>query len=287
MQKQVVRTWYQLVGAKALTDSARRSLELANANAKQVADRRDGGIASELDVQRALANIERAKQDVSDAELIVTVSRRNLQTLSHIVPQAVDIVLSDDLHEEAPLPTWLSIAGSNSPVLKQAEAQVRATQLSADASKYSYLPSLSGNAQQRFTNATGFSGHHSYYTLSAVVSWRLDFGISPTIKAQDASLEATRARQERATRSVQDQVEESWHRVQTGIGKCRAARAQVTAADKAASIASERYAHGAATQIEVIQAQRDLFSANVGSVQADADLAVARAMLRLNAGRNP
>jgi outer membrane protein TolC len=287
VQKQVVRSWYQLVGSKALTDSASKSLELAQANAKQVSDRRDGGIASDLDVQRAEANIERAKQDVSDAELIGTLSRRNLETLTGVAPQAVDIGPSDDLHEEIALSTWLGVARSSAPMLQQAAAQVRATEQNANAAKTAYLPSLSGNAQQRFTNATGFSGHSSYYTISAVLSWRLDFGIGPTVRAQNATVDASLAQQDRITRSVQDQVHESWHRVQTGIAKSRAARAQVAAADKAASIASDRYTNGASTQIEVIQAQRDLFAAEVARIQADADLAAARAMLRLNAGRNP
>ncbi len=45
-----------------------------------------------------------------------------------------------------------------------------------------------------------------------------------------------------------------------------------------------RYTAGVATQLEVTEAQRDAFLATASSIQADADLAFARAALRLAAG---
>jgi outer membrane protein len=285
VQKQVVRTWYQLVGAKALAESATKSLDLAERNAHLVQNRRDGGLVSDLDLQRATANVERARQDVGDAELVGTLARRNLETLSGVAPSPVDTALADDLHEEQPLTAWTAIAEGNSPALRQAAAQVRVADASANASRYAYLPSLTGSATEKVSNAVGFTGAHNNYAVTAVLSWRVDFGLSPTMQAQDASVEAAQARQARSARSVGDQIHEAWHRVQTGIAKSRAARAQVSAADRAAFIASERYANGAATQIDVIQAQRDLFAAEVARIQADADLLAARSVLRLSAGQ--
>jgi len=51
-----------------------------------------------------------------------------------------------------------------------------------------------------------------------------------------------------------------------------------------APFATERYANGAGTQLDLVQAQRDAFAAEVGRVQADADLTYARALLRLTSG---
>ncbi len=50
------------------------------------------------------------------------------------------------------------------------------------------------------------------------------------------------------------------------------------------SVASERYQAGTGTQLEVVQAERDLLSAEAARIQAEADLAGARAALRLAAG---
>lgn len=285
VQKQVVRSYYQVLGATALVESSSRNLDVAEKNAKSVTDRAEAGVASELDVQRANASIEQARQDVSDSELVLVLARRNLTTLTGVEPSPARERTMDDLHDETPLATWLDRSGTQSPAVRQAKAQAQAAEASVAAARRSFLPTLSASAQERFTNATGFSGRTSTYSLSAVLSWKLDFTLDPSVKAQLAAADAALARQDRALRTINDQIHESWQRVKTGIAKCRAARAQTAAARKAATIAAERYASGTGTQLDVIQADRDAFAADVASIQADADLATARAILRLNAGQ--
>jgi outer membrane protein len=56
------------------------------------------------------------------------------------------------------------------------------------------------------------------------------------------------------------------------------------AAERAAQVARDRYAAGAATQIDVIQAERDLFGAEVSQTQARTELASARVALKISAG---
>jgi outer membrane protein TolC len=285
VQKQVVKSYYQVLGATSLVESSLRSLDAAKSNAGIVADRTDAGVASELDLQRANASIEQANQNVSDAQLVLVLARRNLATLTGLEPLPVLDAASDDLHEEAPLATWLDKQGTQSPTVRQAKAQVQAVEANATAARLGFLPTLSANAQDRFTNATGFSGRTSSYSVAAILSWKLDFTLSPTIRAQVAAADAALARQDRALLTTKDQIHESWQRVKSGIVKCRAARAQAASARKAATIAADRYAAGTGTQLDVIQAERDAFSADVAGIQADADLASARALLRLNAGQ--
>jgi len=74
--------------------------------------------------------------------------------------------------------------------------------------------------------------------------------------------------------------------VAAGIAKSRAARAGGRAAFQAAAQARSRYAVGNIAQLDLLQAQRDAFTADVNRIQADAELANARAQLRLAAGRS-
>jgi outer membrane protein TolC len=60
---------------------------------------------------------------------------------------------------------------------------------------------------------------------------------------------------------------------------------QISASRLASELARDRYTVGAATQLEVVQAQQDAFSADVARIQADAELAYARAALRVSAGQ--
>ena len=71
--------------------------------------------------------------------------------------------------------------------------------------------------------------------------------------------------------------------MQSSIEKARSARAQVQAETAAAQLARDRFGGGLATQLDVLQAEQDLFKAEVARIQADADLVYARAALRLDA----
>src|SRR3977135_2113194 len=64
------------------------------------------------------------------------------------------------------------------------------------------------------------------------------------------------------------------------------ARAGREAAFHAATQARERYRAGTITQLDLLQAQRDAFNAEVSRIQADADLVNARAQLRLSSGQS-
>src|SRR5439155_13700496 len=105
------------------------------------------------------------------------------------------------------------------------------------------------------------------------------------MSAQGTQAQIARIREERARLAVHDQIFEAWQRVRVGIAKSRAARAQARAAELALHYATERYQNGAGTQLDVVLAQRDAFTAEVARIQADADLVYARALLRLDVGQ--
>ncbi|HWO14439.1 MAG TPA: TolC family protein [Polyangiaceae bacterium] len=284
VSRSVARAYYLYVGAWALVRSARESIDAADANRSYVEARRGAGAATDLDLERASANVERARQDLADAELGVALSARSLETLSGLRPEPSETSpAEDDLHSEGALESWLELAG-RSPATRVAGHQKAAAEQNRKAARMSLLPTLSGAAQERVSNATGFNGRSSNYSLQVVLSWRLDYGLMATDGAQQAALEAQSVRRERTERAVVDAAFEAYQRVDNGIAKSRAARAQARAAARAAALAQERYTVGAATQLDVTQAQRDAFLASASQIQADFDLAYARAALRLAAG---
>ncbi|MEO6598853.1 MAG: TolC family protein [Polyangiaceae bacterium] len=281
----VARAYYSFVGASALAVSARHSLQMAEDNLAFVSVRHDVGAALELDVERARANVERAKQDVADAGLVQLTAARNLETLSGASPAPVNDFVEDDLHAEGELQGWLD--GKSTPVQRVERLQNEAALSGDRAAKSVLLPTLSANAQERFTNATGFSGRSSIFTVQAVLQWKLDYSSYATSKAQSLANQVQQIRGERSRRSEQDAIFDAYQRVATGLLKSAAARAQAGAADKAAELASDRYRAGVLTQLDVTQSQRDAFQAQASRIQADADLAYARVVLRSAAGKPP
>lgn len=283
VSRSVARAYYQFLGASALVRSAESSIAAAQANARLVDERRDAGAATELDHERAAASLARAQQDAADAALGVSLSARSLETLSGLTPLAADGFPQDDLHLEGSLEGWLA-RSAETPLVRAARQQREAAIENRKAAGQSLLPTLAGSAQERLTNATGFAGRNSAYTLQLVLAWRFDYGLLATRDAQSAALDAQLVRTERSERAAQDATYEAFRRIEAGIAKSRAARVQEQAATRAAQLSEARYEAGVATQLDVTQAQRDAFLASAARIQSDTDLAYGRASLRLAVG---
>jgi outer membrane protein TolC len=108
VEKAVTRDWYQLVAQEAVLEAARRTKDTSEKNLTYVSDRKEAGVGSQLDYSRAIAEVERNKQSVADAEYQVDTARIVLATASGHAPAPGGAVLVDDLTAEAPLGVWLA-----------------------------------------------------------------------------------------------------------------------------------------------------------------------------------
>jgi multidrug efflux system outer membrane protein len=284
VQMQVARNYYQLVGARSLRQSAARTLEAALTNLGLTRTRQAGGVATDLDVNRAQAEVERAHLSISDAELTTALAGRALRTLTGVAPSDIARSESDDLHAEPPFSEWEQ-SSTEIPSVALAAEQRRGSEATSTAARLALLPTLSAAAQGRLTNATGFVGHQAIYVLTATLNWRLDVTSFGAVKSERAAARLARVREGIARQAALDQIHESWSRISNGIAKSRAARAEALASTAAVERARERYREGAGTHFELVQAERDATSAEVSRIQADADLSYARVALRLNASR--
>lgn len=287
VQKSVVRDYFSLLGEEAVMSSAIQNLEVAHRNLKLARDRRESGTGSELDVQRAIADQAKAEQNVTAAQLNVNNTRQDLYVLSGLNAEPATEFPEDDLHEEAPLESWTGRA-SSVPSVQSAAANRASEEHRARAVKADLLPTVSGLAEERFTNATAFiGGHEAIYLFQLSANWKLDVTMFSRIRAEDAAVAAARANEERVLLDAEQAVFRDWQQIRSDIEAARSARAQVAAATLAASLAKDRYEAGVATQLDLLQARQDAFSADVARIQADADLAYARMALRLDAGLLP
>lgn len=284
VERALAQRYFQAIAAQALLDAANRAVAAAEASKKVAVAREGAGATSSLEIDRATAEVARASQSVADAELLRAVSRRALKSSSGLEPSEGAPAFADDLKDEGPVDAWEKGA-SETPAVRAAQLEKQAADRTATAAWATLLPTVSATATERLTNATGFAGQISNYTIGLTATWRLDI---PNIRGgavQEAAADAAQVRRERAERDAKDKIFEAHQQVTAQIAKARAARAQVKAAERAAEIARERYAQGAGTQLDVLQADRDAFQAEVARIQADADLSFARVALRLAASR--
>lgn len=282
----VVMLWHQLVASRLLVGAAERSLEVAERNRTNAAARVEVGTAPQLELARAEAEAQRARQNLAEARLQATLTANNLENATGLAPSADSIAeLDDDLREEPPLERYL-VELEHHPALLAANAEAVAAARAEHAAWLTLAPTISAQFTERLTNASGF-GPDNVWAASVTATWTLDFGRPASIGTRGAAAEVARVRLEQARQAVETQIFDAWHRVDALRARAAAARAALEASRRASDDARARFDAGAATQLEVIQADRDLFAAEVARIQADAELRVARLALRIRSGVDP
>jgi outer membrane protein TolC len=283
VDRQVAQYYFQLIGAEALRRSYQSSLAVAEQSRLVTVAKREEGVATDLEVARTTVEVEGIKRSLAEQQLSIALARRALTTLTGIVPSADVPDVADDLREEASLGEWEGRI-SQLPSVRGAAASTAAAHEQARAARLALLPTVAATATEQVTNAAGLVGHESYYTGMVTASWRLDLAALARRTGQGAAEQAARVQEEATANRARDAVHEAWQRVDSGIMASQSARSQAAAARLAADKARERYAAGAGTQLELVQAQRDLSSMEAARIQSDANLALDRILLRLAVG---
>lgn len=279
----VVQVWHQLVGARALVRASERNIEALERNLEAARARVEVGVAAQLELSRAETEVARAQQSLAEARLSAVLAARNLFNLTGIVPSDEPAELEDVPTRLEPLDAYLA-ESSELPGVRAAREAARAADIAADTAWTALLPSISGFARESGSNAAGFQGANWSYALGVQAVWVLDFARPAQISTRAAAAEVATVQLERAIQQTETGIFEAYERVGAARAQAEAAEAGVASARRAAEDARIRFDAGAATQLDLIQAERDLFQAEVLLIRALADLHVAHAALRIRAG---
>lgn len=283
--KQVAQQYYRLAAAEGVRDAAERSAAVATEQAHLVQARLSEGAASSLEMAQAESDEAAAQQSVASAKLSVSLAARVLETLSGLTPEPGGGVAEVSLHAEKPIEAWLAYIDGTLPALAQSRSAERAARASNNAASYAYIPSVTATASERYTNAAAFNGGHPHvWQVKANLAWNFDLSLTPMQQAQRHKLAAASAKARYSARQLADQLYTDYQQIEANRAKSSAARAQVKATSLGETLAFEKRQAGVITQLDVLQARRDAFSAQVNRVSADADLLLYRALLRLDAG---
>jgi outer membrane protein TolC len=191
---------------------------------------------------------------------------------------------SDDTRPEEPYQE-LEKSVPGLPQVRAADRDADAAEKLAWAQRLAVVPVVGAQFTETATNATGFTGRSTSYTAGIGLTWRLDVPTFMLMGSTAANERVADLAAEKARLQSRDQIHSDWQRFNSSLTKLDAAKAQQQAAERAAQVARDRYAAGAATQLDVIAAERDLFSAEVGQIQARTELAAARLGLRISSGQ--
>ncbi|HEU4382435.1 MAG TPA: TolC family protein [Anaeromyxobacteraceae bacterium] len=286
VQARVAQGYYQLLANQALVASSRRALAVAQSSLRIAEQRHAAGAAPLLDVDRARAEVERNVQQLAASELQASVVARALQSATGLSPELQgEVAFGDDLHEEPPLEQF-QVPDDRIPSLASAMESRRAAEQQASAQRLTLVPTLRAGVTESVNNVGVLPGHKASAVGVVALTWSFDLTTLADIRAQDAAADVARAREQRARLAARDAIHDAWMTVRTNVARSRSARVQAQVSSRASELALERYRVGDATQLDLLQAQRDAFAADAARIQADADLVNSRSQLRLAAGES-
>ncbi len=280
--RDVVSAYFQHAAAASLLDAAISTRDAAASDRERALARQTVGLATALDAARAEAAFRRAESQVADARQSVRAAVRSLRSRT-----GLDVddppALPDSTVDESPLDGWLAEVPSL-PSVAAAEARAKAARADLAAKGAAFAPSVSAQAGERLTNAAAF-GEPAAWSVGVQARWTLAPADGASAAARADAVRAADAAVEAARRDAADAITAAWDRVEALNARVKASVAEDTASAHALDEARAQFEAGTATLATVLDVSRDALTAKATRIQAQGDLAAARADLRLLAGR--
>jgi outer membrane protein TolC len=278
---QVIQAYYDALVATRADEAAAASLAAAEQTLAIARARHEVAATGLLDLKRAEADHARARQSRIAAGQLRADASRTLKTISGLdaSPQSAEprAIPSGDL--------VVTALERNVSVIT-ARTNVRAAKATQAAAVWAYAPVISGFAQERVTNATGFVGGAANWQAGAQLNWTLldGFGREARISQASAALREAEARLLDTELTVGDQVASARESVDSAAAALDAAKAGAAASEVAHQIAEARFEAGDLDAAQIAVARRDALDAAVNLARAEANRAMAVERLRLVIG---
>jgi len=297
----VLTAYWNLVSARETVNVAQTALDLSQKTLSDLQEELKLGVIAQFDVVRARSEVASRKQDLIVAQ---TTQDDQQQILKAAVAkdlnkelEAAEIVPTDPLPESKPddIPSVeeaMRIGMQNRPEIEQADLNLRIQEINVENTRNGLLPSLNAFATYAPTGlsgvvtpafvgtATGAGGAGTALSQTfrnQFPDYSLGFTFTVPIRNREGQADAARTLLEERQLRVQLQQKKNQvtQDVHTAVVDVMQAKAQMEAARAATALAQEtldgeqqKFKLGESTLFQVIQDQRDLFTAKGNEVKA-------------------
>lgn len=280
VERQTARAYFGLLAAHAVAAAAARNASAAATQLVETERLVAAGNATAVDQQRDKNT--RAQKEAIHADAIVRLAsaQRALAVLSGLDTTGDPLVQDASTDDEAPVdaPSMTRIFAVEAAAADEALATWQARSSLAQ-----LLPTVDAVAEARLTNAAGF-GRADSYVFGAAATWRLGVGAAATAMRFDSSAALARAQSEQARQNAEQALADSIGDAESLRQAHIAARADVDFRQARLAQARAQQAVGVGVALDVTLASQEAFVAEVALIEADANLKLARVLVRLAAG---
>lgn len=253
------------------------------------------GTATVTDSREAQARFDlvRAQEIAADNQL--RVSQAALEQLVG-VPSATPWPLAQPVRlptlAPADLASWLALAADHSPLVRQAQIALDVAQLETDKAQAGHQPTVDLQASygtQRNPDGTAAMPYRNNATVGTVgvvmnIPLFAGFAVQNRVKETLSLEEKARADLEEARRQVAQAVRTAYFGVQSATGQVQALEAAVASSQSALEANVLGYEVGVRINIDVLNAQSQLYQSQKDLAQARYNLLVGHLQLRQAAG---
>lgn len=285
----VAERYFAALVATETADAARSESRALKEHLDLVQGKQQGGAAREAELMDARARYlqSQARQVQVDAAV-----RDAVQGLRQVIGVTVGALssLSDKLAikplDPADPQHWLDLARHNNPRIKAAiEATERGHQ-EVEAERSGWYPNLSMQLYQNRHRTQGslFGGGSDISELGGMVKLNVPIyeggDTSSKIREADALYGKARADEDKTGREIDRETEAAVDGIKTAASQVGALGASVDAQERVVEQLTDAYHSGAASSVDVLDAERDLFLARAEYVRARYDYALDALKLR-------
>jgi multidrug efflux system outer membrane protein len=278
----VARNYIDLRGAQRRLAVARANLKTQQDSLDLTRVRFDAGLASDLDVSRAEAQINTTAAQIPTLESILKLAAYSLDLLLGLSPGA----LWKELESEVAIPNLPAevLVGLPSDLLRRrpdirfAERQLAAATAQVGSAIADLFPkfSLIGTyGLQSISASDWFTGRSRYWSIGPTISWPIfDAGrIRANIEIRNAQQEQAVTQYEKAVLAALGDVEKSLVNYAQEQVRHRSLNDAVVANRRAVEMANELYVRGLSDYLNVLDSQRALYVTETELAQSEATMA--------------
>ena len=250
----------------ALVDATRAQVETAAVLHRQVSDRNRSGLVASIDVLRASVSLQNEQQRLIAAENQLAIDKLALARVIGL-PLGQSFTLADgvpyvELGEQT-LDAALTRAYTSRPDYQGARANVRAAELARRAASAENYPSVSIDVNYGSIGTT-FASSDGTLAIAASVAIPIFQGVTVPahVLRADAALRQARAELDDLTGRIDQQVRLAFLNLTSANQLVAVARSNVDLAKQTLTQAQDRLVAGVADNLEVVQAQESVATAN-------------------------
>ncbi len=280
LERAVVQTYYGLLTVRGVMVLSAEQLQSSRTmlNATQI--RVDAGTANRFELTRAKLRVVQAEKDVERAKLQFLQLRESLSDLLRIESD-FDVKEPANPGSAQDVATFKKRAMERRTDVELAEMNTELAELRIAEVQYRYLPSLNLTASYNATKSTAFSPGDPRWTITFGAQWVLwDGGMREAeTRLMEAQARAVELEEAKLAQSIETDLDNAWADYLSSVNQVESGLTQVELASEALRQARIAYKYGAATQLDLINAEDQVKVARIALIQDQ--LAVALAVQRL------